>query len=159
MARIKKNLKAPAIKAIRKMIAFVLANPKLLDQNNFPNTNDCGSACCAAGHLIAQNDPGRYFELCNLAEKGQSSPQWEREAAKVLDIQSAESAADDADLPFDRPDGREGYRAIFGTVNGWPFKFTLAYNNAKTSKGRARAFANRWENFIATDGAGIEYAK
>lgn len=145
MARIKKNLKAPAIKAIRKMIAFVLANPKSYDQNHFPAADDCGAPYCAAGHLIAVVKPRRYRELITKVKT--QNVYWHVEAAKVLGLSSVGH------------DGFAGFGSVFGSVSSWPAKFAMMYYRAKGPKGRARAFANRWENFIATDGAGIKYAK
>lgn len=155
----KKNLSSKAIAAIENMIAFIKANPKLVNQNRFPNVLDCGSACCAAGHLIAQNKPTHYKKLCKLGLKWakehdeitESSSaggiDWAAEAAKVIGIELTNASEMDY----------HGLGRIFGTVWTWPHRFSNRYENAATDRGRAAAFAARWRAFIESDTKDLEY--
>lgn len=155
---IKKNLSDKAITAIENMIAFIKANPKLVNQNRFPNVLDCGSACCAAGHLIAQNKPTHYKKLCVIGRKWakENDPEdstssggidWTAEAAKIIGVELDSQSKMDF----------HGLGRIFGTVGAWPQRFYYRYQDATTDRGRAAAFAARWKGFIKSDAKDLEH--
>lgn len=138
-----RNLSKKTIQKIRKMIAAVLAEPELYNQNTFGEklckTNGaatCGTTCCAAGWAVWLKDRSLYDKLMTKELKKQSVP-WVPEALKALGLEVI-----------------DGYNTdiLFGAAEEWPYPFCDQYDNATTDKGRARAFANRWRHFIKTDG-------
>jgi hypothetical protein len=139
------------------MIAYVLAHPKEYDQENFPeatkevykkgvlvklDTPVCNTAYCAAGHMVAQQFPERFKRLLKRQWREAGAVVWELEALKVLGIKPAS----------DNPLNYYGYSNLFGPLSSWPEKFFNQYENAKGPKGRAKAFANLWNEFILVDG-------
>jgi hypothetical protein len=147
----KKTLKPKAIAAIQTMIAYVLSHPKEYDQGSFPSTESdapvCNTAYCAAGHIVAHQFPEKFKRLLKrqwLDAKNDAidSVQWDLEALKVLGLKPK---SEDMYRFF-------GYDKLFGTTGDWPEKFFNQYKNAKGPKGRAKAFANLWNEFISVDG-------
>lgn len=144
MARIKKNLNAKAVKAIRKMITYVLAHPEELDQNSFPEgEHACYTPFCGAGHIVAAAQPKRYAELI----KNEVTQGWSKIGKEALG------------LPLD-----SNHTRIFGAGLDWPLPFANAYERAeelKTLRGRriaiAKVFAKRWEAFIESDAKDLVY--
>jgi hypothetical protein len=144
MARIKKTLNAKAVRAIRKMIAYVLAHPEELDQDQFPQgRHACDTPFCGAGHIIAVATPKLYKKLIRNAT-------WhgcEYHAKKALGI------------PVDVDTTR-----LFGVGADWPTPFAKKYQKAnalRTLKARQRAiakvFAERWEALIESDAKDLVY--
>lgn len=125
----KKKLSKETIRKMREVIAAVLREPKFYDQSHFPQAEDCGSTCCAAGWVVWLHDP-------NLWKKLMLDPfmqDWDQKADQILGIKSG------------------GKLFIF--AHQWPKQFWLKYSSAGTHIGRAQAMADRWEHYIATDGA------
>lgn len=136
MASTKKNLSRKSINAIRRMIAAVLAEPKYLDQRFFPSSNDCGRVCCGAGWAVFLRLGKKRYEKLVAGEGNRHwSFDWDKEGAAALH------------LPSSTP-----LNPLFGTTMDWPSKFYVQYRDAKGPKGRAKAFAARWEAFIKSDG-------
>ena len=72
------------------------------------------------------------------------SNEWEEAAFNARDL----VVIDDGDeYAFDNARER-----LFGSPNEWPERYAKQYAKAKTAKTRAKAFAARWEAFIASDG-------
>lgn len=160
----KPNLKPKAIALINTMIAHVLSEPKTLDQNSFPSVPTesydrttraytpievavCDTSFCAAGHLVQIAKPAHFKKLTvaqfKASQVGDNEPfDWEVEALKVLGLK-----------PLGDTVEFFGYGKVFGSVwSYWPRKYADQYDAAKTPRGKARAFANLWQKFIAVDG-------
>lgn len=144
MARTAKVLKPKVIGYIRKMIAAVLAEPKMYDQELFPSPNNgavCDTPFCAAGHLIEAKSPRLFARLCKQKYKGEAVG-WENEAMKILGLEM------DMYVWF----------KLFGSYVTWPDKYRKMYGSSHNKKTalvkamvRAKAFAAFWEEVIATD--------
>jgi len=141
-----KNLSATSIRKIRRMIAAVLAEPEFYNQNTFGEQlckNDgqeiCGTVCCAAGWAVWLDNRTLYERLMKkeLKSDGWREVGWGDAALKALDLVS------DNDVLC----------TLFGRASDWPNKFFQMYEDATTPKGRAVAFAKRWEHFIKMDAA------
>lgn len=124
------NLSKKTIAKMRAVVAAVLAEPEFYNQQWFPQEEDCGQICCAAGWAVWNENPKRYVQL---VKQSKFDVNWPYEAEKALG--------------FSDPT-----MAMFGTQRGWPWQFTDMYNNARSDKQRAQAMAARWEFYIATDG-------
>ena len=140
-----KVLKAPAKRLIQKMIATVTAHPETVDQGSYPEGEGvCSSTFCAAGHLVFAKSPRLFNSLLkHQRENGDSSVNWRRQAAQVLQ------------LPYNAETN-----SIFGSHWEWPHKFRDAYtkaSNFKTEKARKRgqtkAFVARWQQLLDNEGA------
>lgn len=122
-------LSKESIKKMRLVIANVIANDKFYDQMSFPSPWDCGTTCCAAGFAVWLDNPSTYEQLV----AGSSEPlMWTTLADAALGIDSREK--------------------LFFSPSFWPKRFADAYWNTSISAKRAKAMADRWEHFIATDG-------
>lgn len=140
-----KNLSATSIGKIRRMIAAVLAEPELYDQNTFgeqickdDGQQVCGTVCCAAGWAVWLDNKPLY---ARLMEKEIKNVGW-------LDLGWPARALEALDLTCD--DGETDH--LFGAASDWPYPFSVQYGNASNPKQRARVFAKRWESFIKKDG-------
>lgn len=139
-----KLLSKTTIRKIRRMIAAVLAEPELYDQNTFgenrcvdKDANICGTVCCAAGWAIWLENRELYSRMMKSELRG-GGPEWISEALKALDLSS---------------DGEGGgAHVLFGPSGSWPEPFCEQYYEASTPKARAKVFAARWEKFIQSDG-------
>lgn len=130
MARTGEKLSSKTIAKMRTVVAAVLAEPQFYDQAYFPDhpSSKCGTICCAAGWVVWVDDPERYQKMVRL--RGVA---WTEVADRILGIHS--------------------YARLFYSSEFWPARFRNAYLNADTPRGRAQAMADRWEHYIATDGA------
>ena len=126
----KKNLSAETIRKMRRVIKAVLAEPQYFNQSWFPQAQDCGAVCCAAGWAVWLDDPDHYKSLVKI----DTGVEWWAEAERVLGLPDTEDK-------------------LFCFAGNWPRRFASRYRRAKTARGRAKAMAARWEHFIATDGA------
>ncbi len=138
----KKILSKKVVEGIRKMIAYVLANPEELDQDSYPYRGrpSCSMPFCAAGHIIRFTSPKKFRELMAL-DVVPDTVDWRREARGVMNLPNS---------PF--------IVSLFGFGEDWPAQFNSRYKKAqslKTPKLRyrrtAEAFAARWQNLIDTD--------
>jgi len=150
----KKTLKAPARRIIEAMIERVTNEPKLLDQNAFPDNISpvCETPYCAAGHIVYLQSKRKFADLVKQGydRKRQidivdicDAPRvtWAYEAATILGLPNAD------DSTF------ASYKPLFGSVGiGWLPKYRNMYNKAKTQKGRVKVFAKMWTKFLEVDG-------
>lgn len=146
-----KNLSKTSIRKINRMIAAVLAEPKLYDQNTFGATLDdrkkstiCNTVCCAAGWAVFLENRSLYSKMMKiqLREDEDDFPSWEDEALKALGLEIV------AGGNYDNSDS-----TLFGATSQWPDPFCDDYHAATTPKQRAKVFAARWRKFIESDGA------
>ena len=124
------KLSAETIAKMQTVINAVLAQPEYYDQEMFPYDRDseCGTICCGAGWAVWVDSPARYKYLLRRRRA-----HWSSEANKILGIKSGDK--------------------LFYSSDYWPDKYRMAYRRANTPKQRARAMADRWNHYIATDGA------
>lgn len=146
-----KNLSKKTIHKIRQMIAAVLAEPELYDQDTFGTAicktdggPTCGTTCCAAGWAVFLGSRKLYNEMMakELAAKGRRFIGWPEAALKALGLEV------DAEYNTDR---------LFGSHHDWPSEFSQAYDEAETPKQKAQIFARRWRAFIQADGQEDDY--
>lgn len=140
MAIKKFNLTKKAVGYINKMIEHVVAHPEEYNQGFFPNA--CTTEYCAAGHIIATKSKKLFKELYEL-ESSTGEVSWYDEASEVIGLDTNE---DEHSTIAD---------SLFVYAESWPEKFSKQYYKAeqlKTEKARqngmAKAFANRWKDFI-----------
>jgi hypothetical protein len=135
--RAKRNLSATCIRRIRRMTAAIMAEPKFYDQNDFPQKDDCGMTCCAAGWAVWDQVTRKEYRrmACNPCTN------WVRKAIEALRLPE------------------QSYRVALGTLfsnaGRWPEPFSQRYYKAQSKgdhKGMARACRDRWEYFIKHDG-------
>jgi hypothetical protein len=127
------------INAIRRMIDAVMAEPKYLNQNAFPEREDCGKTCCGAGWAVFNKiGPKAYKTLVMSKPYPTHQINWEVKALEALGLHP-----------------RTNTQTLFWAHLDWPEKFADMYTKAKGPKGRAKAFKARWEHFIENDGEGL----
>jgi hypothetical protein len=127
------------INAIRRMIDAVMAEPKYLNQNTFPEREDCGKTCCGAGWAVFNKiGPKAYKALVMSTPDPSLQINWEVRALEALGLPTNINT-----------------QTLFCSAWDWPEKFADMYRKAKGPVGRAKAFKARWENFIEQDGEGL----
>lgn len=153
MARARKFLTATAIKRIRKMIDYVRRHPAELDQDSFPEAegNVCSTSFCAAGHIVNAQSHRLFEKLAKAEAEKPYGTNWTNRGMIALGI----ATKLDSNGFYSRR-----ISSIFGGVGDWPSDFGYMYRQAEQRKtlraqraGKVRAFAARWEAFIASDGA------
>jgi len=124
-------LSEQTIRKMRAVIAAILAEPELYDQDISPSgATDCNSVCCAAGWVYWLNDPEDYAARLRDDRKYQLS----FNAPKLLGI-----------------DVFAGHN-LFDYAYNWPEPYASQYAKATTPLGKAKVLEARWEHFIAVDG-------
>lgn len=132
------NLTEETIAKMRAVIAAIKAEPKFYDQDEFPNRHNCGTTCCAAGWAVWLNlGQTKYKRLIT------QGTDWPHEAIVTLGL----PAWIDTNIR-----SRSIKDGLFRSYKSWPLQYRLQYDEATTAKQRAKAMADRWEFFIATDG-------
>jgi hypothetical protein len=132
-------LSRKTINAIRRMIAGVMAEPKYLNQNTYPERDDCGKTCCGAGWAVFIKIGQKAYEALVMSVPCPAwHISWEIKALDALGLPSGTNTA-----------------PLFSSHLDWPEKFAKMYQKAKGPAGRAKAFKARWEHFIEHDGEGL----
>jgi hypothetical protein len=123
-----KNLSRETIRKMRAVIKAILAEPEFYKQSLYPQPDDCGEVCCAAGWTVWLANPKTYKrKAANLRYD------WPLAAEKVLGLGRTENK-------------------LFVFASSWPSVFSDMYYDAITPLQHAQAMAARWEHFIKTDG-------
>jgi hypothetical protein len=142
-----KNLNKTSIRKINRMIAAVLAEPKLYNQNTFGETTNeekptiCNTVCCAAGWAVFLNNRSLYSKLMKIQLADNNTyPPWEDEALKALGLEEVNTSS------------YNQVSSLFSSASSWPEPFCDDYQDATTPKQRAKVFAARWRKFIQSDG-------
>lgn len=125
------------VRRLKTIARMILKYPEAYDQNTFGHAAGFrkGVPACGTAHCIGGMAAGRY-----------ANSRWKRECYTPVALIAAETL------------GLDVYQAdrLFSVACDHPSAwggFGLAYNKAKTAKGRARVAYKRIMEFIRTDGA------
>jgi hypothetical protein len=134
-------------KLLEKTIKSIEEEPRRLDMKCWakkvnPNNDanpPCGTKACIAGHVAFVNRKLYFYEFNGAAIKNFPGIHIDTYAQEALKLDSDQA-------------GRLFYFKNWNDAVGWPRKFSVAYNKAKTAKQRAKVAVARIRHFIATKG-------
>lgn len=128
------ELNPKTIKRLRRVVKAVLSQHKLLDMSEW-----CNSHACLAGFAVVQFDPEEWISyekgIQGLTKRVKTRP-FTPDYVKYRAMELIGLDDDQADLLF--------------LPSEWPDPYMDQYDEAKSSKGRAKAVRDRVEYFIKT---------
>lgn len=143
MTTVRTGLALATVIALRAISASILLNPSTYTQDRFvTNFETEQEAGCIAFHHVRLHRTKR--QLDNLVKKHEDAGPFRN--FEVLENPFFIAAKKDLKLT------QEQAERLLGGTDKWPKKYMDAYENAKTSKGSARALHSRIEFFIESRG-------
>lgn len=165
---------------LRKIQKKILKFPKNFKMEDFAMQEPCGTTCCIAGEAIVNRGgfmkletPEDLKESGDMASLNLFGSGALRKELRKLQNTNPPAPGDDWGSEISYPslgkykrgqvlNNHEAGRLLLGLTSdqaerlfyetNWPDKYYMQYETAKTSRGRARAAANRIDHFIQTKG-------